>query len=226
MEVLVLGANGVLGSQISALLMARGTSVLGTARCAESSAALPDGLSERLLVDVTQPSSIDTLTAYVRSRGPLGGVINAIGLVGFGTAAETDLAAATELMQVNHLGPAALISGLLPALIAAKEQGGSPYVASLTGIVAERPFPGMGAYAASKAAHSAWLASLRLEVRRSGVAVLDARPGHTETGLAGRARFGTAPRMPTGYAPEHVARVIVKGIDEGASELPSASFGQ
>lgn len=224
MTVVVLGANGVLGAHISAVLMARGVQVIGTARCAESSARLPEGLSERLLVDVAQPESIDTLVAYLISRGALTGVINATGVVGFATVAETSPEQASELMQINHLGPAAVISGLLPALKAAKENGETPYIASITGVVAERAFPGMAAYVASKTAHSAWLAALRLEVRRWGITVLDARPGHTETGLAGRARFGTAPAFPTGHAPGQVAGLIVGAIDAGSAELPSTSF--
>lgn len=224
MTVLVVGANGVLGSQICRLLLADGTQVIGTARSNESASALPDDLSERLLVDLADEASIAALSAYLRSRGPLDGIVNAAGIVGFGMIADTTAKSAAELMQVNHLGPAALITQLLPALQAAKENGGSPFVLSISGIVAERQFPGMAAYVASKTAHSAWLATLRLETRRSGIRVMDARPGHTETGLAGRARFGVAPQFPPGYSPEHVAGILVRGINEGATELPSTSF--
>jgi short-subunit dehydrogenase len=224
MRVLVLGANGVLGSQLSAMLTQAGAEVLGTARTAESSSALPSGLVERLLVDLTDEASIETLSKYLVSQGPLGGVVNAAGTVGFGTVAETSPMAAAELMQVNHLGPASLITQVLPALQAAREAGQSPFVLSITGVVAERAFPGMAAYVASKTAHSAWLASVRLELRRSRIRVIDARPGHTETGLAGRARFGQAPAFPPGLAPDAVASVIVQGILGDSTEIASSEF--
>jgi len=82
----------------------------------------------------------------------------------------------------------------------------------------------MAAYTASKTAHSTWLRALQLETRRSRVRVIDARPGHTETGLADRAVFGSAPRMPQGMTPDHVADVIVAGIDGEATELASSAF--
>jgi cyclic-di-GMP-binding biofilm dispersal mediator protein len=73
-----------------------------------------------------------------------------------------------------------------------------------------------------------------MEVRRPLVRVIDARPGHTETGLAGRAVFGQAPAMPTGMTPGHVADVIVAAITgdasgpgttaAGVTDIPSTAF--
>ena len=224
-RVLVLGANGVLGAHISGLLSEAGAHVLGTARSAASSDRLPAGLAERLLLDLADPASIRTFTDWLTTQGPLGGIVNAAGIVGFGTVEQTSAEDAAQVMQVNHLGPAAVIAGALPALRAAAEAGQTPFVTSITGVVAERPFPGMAAYVASKTAHSVWLSALRMETRRQGIRVIDARPGHTETGLATRPRFGTAPTMPTGLAPASVAAMIVDAIMGDATEIPSASFG-
>ena len=55
--------------------------------------------------------------------------------------------------------------------------------------------------------------------------VIDARPPHTETGLAGRAIEGQAPRMPEGLSPETVAKVIAEAIDGDVADLPSRAFG-
>jgi len=54
--------------------------------------------------------------------------------------------------------------------------------------------------------------------------VIDARPGHTETGLATRPLFGAAPAFGAGMTAEHVAKVIVDGIESAVTELPSESF--
>lgn len=224
MRVLVLGANGVLGAQLSTMLMESGAQVLGTARTADSSARLPEGLHERLLVDLSDGASIETLATYLLSQGALGGIVNAAGQVGFGTIAETSAADSAALMQVNHLGPADLISRLLPALVLAKEEGQAPFVLSITGVVAERAFPGMAAYVASKTAYSAWLAALRLEARRSRIRVIDARPSHTETGLATRSRFGIAPAFPEGHDAAAVASVILNGVNSDVTEIASSEF--
>jgi cyclic-di-GMP-binding biofilm dispersal mediator protein len=82
----------------------------------------------------------------------------------------------------------------------------------------------MAAYTTSKTAHSTWLKALALEARRQKVRVMDARPGHTETGLASRALFGTAPAFAQGMTPEHVVNKIIEAIEAGITELPSDSF--
>jgi len=62
------------------------------------------------------------------------------------------------------------------------------------------------------------------ELRRDGIRVFDARPGHTETGLAGRAIAGTAPTFAPGMAAEAVAARILKAIIEDEKDLPSTEF--
>lgn len=224
-RIIVIGANGGLGSVIAEQLLAHGAIVDGTARSAESAERLPAGLDRRLLVDLSDETSIDTLAAYLRSADEgLDGIVIASGLVAFGSAADTGPHTAARLMQVNHLGPAALITGVLPALTASAQAGRAPFIASIPGVVAERPFPNMSAYVASKTAHHAWLSAIRMELRRAPIRVIDARPGHTETGLATRAVAGTAPAFPQGMTAQHVAEVIVTAIDGDATDLPSSNF--
>lgn len=222
-RVLVIGANGVLGALIASQLQQHDAAVIGTARNAESSLRLDGALAERLLLDVEDASSVSTLVGYLATQ-QLDGIVNATGRVGFGAPGDTSTADAAHLMQVNHLGPAALITGLLPALKASAAAGNGPVICSIPGVVAERPFPGMSAYVASKSAHAAWLRALRLDLRRDGIRVLEARPGHTETGLAARALFGTAPRFATGLDPAIVAARIVRAIQNDETELSSDAF--
>ena len=58
----------------------------------------------------------------------------------------------------------------------------------------------------------------------AGIRIVDARPGHTETGLATRAIAGTAPAFPTGLDPDAVAQRIVTAIADGEKDLPSTAF--
>lgn len=221
-NILVIGANGALGSQIAKLLMQRGAQVIGTARSNETAATLPVGMMQALLLDLESEQSIDTLVSYLSTQEqPLDGVVVASGLVAFGSVAETPSTVSSRLMKVNHLAPAKVISGLAQKLAASTKE---PFVASISGVVAEKVFPGMAAYVTSKTAHSTWLKAFALEARRAGIRVVDARPGHTETGLAGRAVFGTAPAFPQGMTTEHVATVIVDGIEGGLKDLGSEAF--
>jgi cyclic-di-GMP-binding biofilm dispersal mediator protein len=151
----------------------------------------------------------------------LDGIINLAGIVGFGSATDTSASDAQKVMQVNHLGPSAVISALLPVLAKSENE---PFILSISGVVAEKIFPGMSAYVTSKTAHSTWLKALNLEARRMKIRVIDARPGHTETGLASRAVFGTAPAFPQGMTPQHVVDTIVAAIVTGSNELASENF--
>ncbi|MDP4715540.1 MAG: SDR family NAD(P)-dependent oxidoreductase [Candidatus Nanopelagicales bacterium] len=86
------------------------------------------------------------------------------------------------------------------------------------------PQPGMAVYSASKAALAAYDAAAARELRREGIRLIDARPPHTETGLADRPLAGTAPRLPTGLAADAVAQRIVDAIHLGEKDLPSSAF--
>jgi cyclic-di-GMP-binding biofilm dispersal mediator protein len=83
----------------------------------------------------------------------------------------------------------------------------------------------MAAYSAAKAGLSAATRALARELRRERIHVLDARPPHTETGLAERPIEGAAPPLPAGLTPDAVARRIVVGLLEGERELSAADFG-
>jgi cyclic-di-GMP-binding biofilm dispersal mediator protein len=224
-NILVVGASGALGGQITSQLLAAGANVLGTASTIESAERIPAGVSLRLVLDLANPASIAGVADHLLSSGSeLDGVVLASGLVGFGSAFDTAPASAATLMQVNYLGQAELISRLLPSLTTRAAETGSGFIAGISGLVAEKAFLGMSAYSASKSAFSSYLAGLGIELRRHKITVLDARPGHTETGLAGRAIFGTAPAFPAGMTAEHVASVIVAGIVDGKRELASTDF--
>jgi cyclic-di-GMP-binding biofilm dispersal mediator protein len=62
------------------------------------------------------------------------------------------------------------------------------------------------------------------ELRRRQIDVIDARPPHTETGLATRAVAGVAPSMPQGLAADAVAARIVAAIVAGERDLPTEAF--
>ena len=217
--VLVIGASGALGSLFARELASKGATVLGTARTQSSAEKIPTSVTTKLLLDLEVQSSIDAVIDYLKDH-TIHGVINASGVVGFGRANETAAQDAERLMQVNHLGPAAFISGLYEPLKRAE----GAFVAGVTGVVAEKTFQGMSSYCASKSAHSAFLSTIAQEWRRDKVQITEARPGHTETGLASRAIFGTAPNFPEGMTAAHVVAVIVAGISEGKALITSSEF--
>lgn len=224
-NILVLGASGVLGSTITAALASHGATVMATSSTIESAERVPQGANPRLLVDLTNQESIRVLVDYlVSSEAKVDGIVNATGVVAFGNFSELDAATLTKLFAVNVTGPMQLIQGLIGLLKASAASGNDPFIVNISGVVAESPMAGIAAYSASKSALYAFDQAISRELRRDGIRVLDARPGHTETGLATRAIAGQAPNFPTGLTPDSVAQRIVKAIVEDEKDLPSSAF--
>jgi len=224
-NILVLGGSGALGSLLTTKLATQGAQVMATTTSNDRGAQIPSVASPRLLLDLERPDSIEVLVNYlIQSGAQIDGIVNATGVVAFGPATELSATTLARLAAVNLTGPIAIISGLLPALKTSAAVGNEPFVVNITGVVAESPMAGLAAYSATKAGLWAFDQALTREVRKDGIRVIDARPGHTETGLATRAIAGTAPAFPTGMTPESVADRIVNAILNGESDLPSTAF--
>ncbi len=218
---LVLGGSGVLGGLIAARLRKRGGVVMLAGRDRERLQAQATGLGPdvpSVEFDLQQPAHAEhVVETAVAGLGGLDGVVNAAGVVAFGPLEDLGDAELDELVATDLVGPLRVIRTAIPHL-----SGG--FVVNISGVVAEQPTAGMAAYSAVKAGLSAATLALGRELRRQRITVLDARPPHTETGLAQRPIAGAAPAMPTGLDPGFVADVIVDGIESGARELSPEAF--
>ncbi len=209
---LVAGGTGGLGRLIAAELSARGCTVVTCSR----------GLSSdfrHVVADLRSPEATrDVINTVLAQHGSLDIVVNAMGVVAFGEIVSTSIDAVEELFLTNTFGHIFLMQSALPVMTK-----GSVLV-GISGVIAEQNLPGMAAYGASKAAVRSFNEALSRESRRLGVRVIDARPPHTETGLATRAIAGTAPNFPQGLSPISVAQRIVLAIASGEVDLPSSAF--
>ncbi len=223
--VAVVGASGGIGGRVAERLLRRGDTVIGTARSVDSLAGFGDGTPGTFTacaLDLRDPTAGDGLVETVRSGpGRLDALVVASGIVAFGDLLSTPDDVIEELFVTNVLGPLWLLRRALPLLEASEG-----VVVHLSAVVAERPLPGMAAYSASKAALTAADTALVRELRRRRVRLVDVRPPHTETGLAGRAVAGDPPRLPVGLDPDEVARRVVSVLeDPSTTEIASADFG-
>lgn len=213
LHVVVVGATGVLGAAISRHLADRGARVSAIVR---DHTRLDGGsVAQYALADVTDHAA---LRVAISSVAPFDGFINATGVVAFGNVAELDDATLTRLLAVNSIAPIVMLRECATHLA----EGG--FFVNISGIVATQPVGGMAAYSASKAAAWAAMSAASREFRRRRIDVVDARPPHTETGLATRAIAGLAPKMPQGLEPDAVARRIVVAIESGERDLPAEAF--
>ena len=209
---LVAGGTGGLGALIATELRARGCIVTTVSRAPSSDAA-------HISADLRSPEAISAvMNSIVERHGALDIVINAMGVVAFGPLDTTSIDTIEELFLTNTFAHIFLMKEAL------KRVGPGSVLVGISGVIAEQNLPGMSVYGASKAATRSFNEALAREARRSGVRVIDARPPHTETGLASRAIAGTPPKFPAGLDPLQVARRIVQAIADGETDLPSSAF--
>lgn len=219
-SVVVVGASGGLGRHIARQLADCGALLTLAARdrAALESLGLDAPVVTADIRDAEAGAAI--VAAALSARGRIDGVVNAAGVVAFGSLADTGDDVIEELFLTNVLGPLWLMRAAIPALTESRG-----FIANISAVVAEQPMPGMAAYAASKAALTAADRALTRELRAAGITVTDARPPHTETGLADRPIAGTAPKLREGLQPEAVAARIVAAIRAGEREIPAEAFG-
>lgn len=202
---LVTGATGGLGASIAAEIEARGGYALRTSggEC-----------------DIAVAEDRAVITQMVVDHGGIDGVVFASGIVGFGVHGTLAPGSIQRLVDVDVTGPLELTNDLVPHL---RDEG---VIVFITGAVVDFTTVGMAAYTAAKAGLSAACPVLRRELRGRKINVIDARPPHTETGLATRAVYGEAPKMKQGLEPEVVARRIVVAIEHDESELAPVVFSE
>ncbi|MBX7449470.1 SDR family NAD(P)-dependent oxidoreductase [Mycolicibacterium sp. 3033] len=214
---LVVGASGALGSRIARSLADRGAAVTVTGRDADALAELGD--VHAVTADLREPDAGRTVVEAAREQhGRLDGVVIAAGIVAFGPFTDIDDDTVDDLVLVDFLAPLRVMRAALPIL----EPGG--VILGISAVVAEKPLPNMAVYSAVKAATAALFTAVRTEAKRRKVRVVDVRPPHTETGLAGRAIAGDPPRLPQGLDPDKVVERIVEALLGDATDVPSSAF--
>ena len=218
-SVVVTGASGGIGRHIAKQLAEVGARLTLVARDRNALESL--GIDATVVsADLRDAEAGRTIVAAaLASNNTLDGLVNAAGVVAFGSLADTADEVIEDLFLTNVLGPLWLMRAAIPALTESRG-----FIANISAVVAEQPLAGMAAYAASKAALTAVDRALTRELRTAGITVTDARPPHTETGLADRPISGTAPRLREGLRPEDVARRIVTAIIVGEREIPADAF--
>lgn len=215
---IVAGATGGLGRAIALELQKAGAQVRALVR---DTAKLDSQLvgCRSAECEITDVRAMRTaLKSLVDAGEKVSIVVNATGVVAFGPIEETNDETIEWLTMVNYTAAVQLIRESIPLMA-------SPgAIVTISGVVAESPMANMAAYSASKAAlHSATVAIGR-EIRRRGISLIDARPPHTETGLANHPITGTAPKFPPGLMPESVAQRIVHAVAEDERDVPASAF--
>lgn len=208
--VIVTGAGRGIGRSICEEFAASGAQVVAAARTEHELADLESHICKsggRCMLhatDVASDDDLDALFAAVRDRfGRIDVLVNNAGVAPICSLEELNPAVFDTLTTVNIRAvyyACRAVWGIM------KAQGGGTIV-NISSVSAYDPFPGFGAYGASKSWVSAWTRSLGEEGRKHRIRVLAVAPGAVETRML-RDVFPDFPEDQA-LAPADVARVVV-----------------
>ncbi|MEV8635673.1 SDR family oxidoreductase [Streptosporangium sp. NPDC051023] len=166
---LVTGPTGAMGGTVATTLAASGHRLVLAARNETKLKEIADLVSPAdqvatVVADTSEPLQARRAVSETLDRfGRIDGLIHLVGGFHVGPVVLTDLDAYLRMFQANMLSAVSATQAVLPQL----DNGG--HLIYLSSVLASEPFPGFGAYAASKAALQAWAKSLAHEVKGRGV---------------------------------------------------------
>lgn len=213
LRIAVTGGTSGLGLALVRALSARGARVAFIARDAARVRRIAQDIpgSHGIAGDVSRKDDIHPLALQVTAAlGGLDVLINnasSLGPVPLALLADTDCEDLETALATNLLGPFRLGKALLGALAASARTGAQALVLNISSDAAVTPYPGWGAYGASKAALHHLSRIWDAELREHGVRVLSVDPGDMDTPLHAAAVPDADPA--TLKQPADAARVIV-----------------
>ncbi len=211
--IFITGASSGLGAALARHYAARGA-VLGLAArrgaALEALAAELPGTCFTYALDVTDAAALAAAGADFISRAGVPDLVIANAGISVGTLTEerADLTAFSRVMVVNVLGVVHTFQPFIAAMKSLK-RGRLVGIGSVAGV---RGMPGAGAYCASKAAVSAYLESLRVELHGCGIAVTTILPGYIATPMTAVNKYPMPFLLPADVAAQRIIRQIDRGV--------------
>jgi NAD(P)-dependent dehydrogenase (short-subunit alcohol dehydrogenase family) len=234
---LVTGASSGIGKATAKRLASEGARVVVTARREDRLRGLVDeidgsgGAASPIASDLTSETDRRRLLdETARREGGLDILVNAAGIIGFGTIEDTTLDAWNRMFDVNVVSIFHLMQLALPHLIPRK--GNIVNVSSVNGL---RSFPGVLAYCSSKSALDQLTRCSALELAPKGVRVNAVNPGvvvtelHRQAGLDEKAYAAFLERSKTTHPigrvgdPSDLAALITFLASDEASWITGAT---
>ena len=210
-RVVITGASSGIGRALAAEYAQRGA-VLGLiARRAESLRELASKLKVQTALyalDVRDAVGLTRSGEDFRSKFGAPDLVIANAGVSAGTSTERseDRAVFQEILDTNVMGMMNTFQAFLPGMRAVA--GGT--LVGIASVAGFRGVPGSGAYSASKAAAIAYLESLRVELRGSGISVVTISPGYIATPMTERNPYPMPFIIPADVAARRMADAIAR----------------
>jgi NAD(P)-dependent dehydrogenase (short-subunit alcohol dehydrogenase family) len=187
--VLITGANGGVGTALTAALADDGWRVLAGVRSPGAAASIGGRNVTPIQLDVTDEDSIaaaaDRVGRMVGSGG-LDALVNNAGIIVQGPLELVPLHALRRQFEVNVIGQMAVTQAFLPLL---RRAGGT--IVNMGAASGRVTLPMLGPISASKTALESVTDALRMELKHQGVKVTIVEPGAMETGIFGKSASAT-----------------------------------
>ena len=215
-KVFITGASSGIGSALARQYAKQGAFLGLAARRGEQLQALDETLTSAgsaqvhcYPLDVSDAAALRSAAEDFIARLGVPDIVIANAGVSLGTLTECaeDLEVIKRIFEINVYGMAATFS----PFIAAMRQRGRGRLVGIASVAGIRGLPGAGAYSASKAAAIAYLESLRVELRGSGVRVVTLCPGYIETPMTAVNTYPMPFMLPADAAARRMARLIDAG---------------
>jgi NAD(P)-dependent dehydrogenase (short-subunit alcohol dehydrogenase family) len=217
--ILVTGANGGLGTFITAAFLNAGDTVVGTSRSIRAS----DFENPRFVAiasDLTDAASAGQLVESVEQRfRRIDGLIHVLGgFAGGKPIAETDDATWDQMMNLNVRSAFHIFRATIPRMRAATRGR----IVAIASRAAAEPAANIAAYSASKAALVALVRSAALETKDAGITVNAVLPGtiNTEANRKADPQANFSRWVP----PENIADLVLYLSSDAAAQITGAAI--
>jgi 3-dehydrosphinganine reductase len=231
-RVVITGGSRGIGLATAQQLAAQGAQVCIAARTErmleEARAAIvakvpsAQGRVHAVALDVREDTSVEAGVARALERlGGLDLLVNNAGYAAPGYLDQVPLRSFEDMLQVNYLGTVRTVRAALPHLI----RQGHGHIVNVASMLGFMGMLGYSAYAGSKFAVAGFTECLRQELRPRGIGVSICYPPTTRTpGLERENQSKPAATWALegssrAFAPDEVARAIVRGVQRGQYEI-------
>ena len=217
-HILMIGATSAIAEATARIFARRGDRLYLLARNQDRLSGLAEDLKIRGAASVAwrrfdvheDDAQADAIAAAFASLGTVDMALIAHGTLPDQRACQTDPKAVLAALHTNAISTILLLTHLANKL--GKQQSGT--IAVITSVAGERGRQSNYVYGAAKAMVSVFLQGLRNRLHRSGVTVLDIKPGLVDTPMTVGFEKGVL-----WAEPETVAAGIVRALDAGKSVI-------